>query len=91
LGGIFVEVYKDVVARVAPFDESEAREMFDELKGKKILHGARGFRVDLDTLASIVSRFSEFLYAHPEFKEVDVNPLFATRNGIFAVDARIVL
>ena len=90
LGGIFVEVYKDVSARVAPFSPEEARSMFEDLKGRKILEGARGFRVNTDELAKIISEFSRFLAEHPEFKEVDVNPIFATRDGIFAVDARIV-
>ena len=91
LGGIFVEVYKDVSARVAPFGPEEARSMFADLRGRKILEGARGVRVDLNALARIVSKFSEFLAQHPEYKEVDLNPLFATRDGIYAVDARIVL
>ncbi len=91
LGGIFVEVYKDVSARVAPFSPEEARTMFLDLRGKEILEGARGVRVNLDALASIVSRFSEFLAQHPEYLEVDLNPIFATRDGIYAVDARIVL
>ena len=91
LGGIFVEVYKDVSARVASFGPEEAKSMFSDLRGRKILEGARGVRVDLDALAAIISRFSEFLAQHPEYTEVDLNPLFATRDGIYAVDARIVL
>ncbi len=91
LGGIFVEVYRDVTARVAPFDAAEAKDMFRDLRGYKILQGARGVRVDIDALAEIVSRFSKFLAEHPEFREVDLNPIFASQQGIFAVDARIVL
>ncbi len=91
LGGIFVEVYKDVVARVAPITEEDAYEMMDSLKGAPILRGARGVRVDRESLAKILVAFSKFLVTHPEIEEVDVNPIIATSDGIYAVDARIVL
>jgi len=91
LGGIFVEVYKDVVARVAPISLEDAREMMDELRGAAILRGARGTRVDRDAVASLLVRFSEFMAEHPELEEVDLNPVIATQDGAYAVDARVVL
>ncbi len=91
LGGIFVEVYKDVVARVAPIREEDAYEMMDSLKGAPILRGARGVHVDRDALAELLVSFSKFLAEHPEIEEVDLNPTIATPDGIYAVDARVVL
>ena len=91
LGGIFVEVYKDVVVMVAPITEEDAYEMMDSLRGAPILKGARGVRIDRESLAKTLVAFSEFLAAHPEIEEVDLNPIIATPDAIYAVDARIVL
>ena len=91
LGGIFVEVYKDVVARVAPISREDAMDMMAELKGAPILQGARGIRVDTGSLADIITRFSQFIVDHPELEEVDLNPIIATPEGAYAVDARVVL
>lgn len=91
LGGIFVEVYGDVVARVAPLSREDAEEMVGDIKGAPILKGARGTRVDMDAVINILLRFSEFLVEHPEIAEVDINPVIANAGGAYAVDARVVL
>lgn len=91
LGGVFVEVYRDVVARVAPISRYDAFEMMGELKGAAVLRGARGVRVDRDALADLLVRFSEFLHLHPEINEIDLNPVLATSDGVYAVDARVIL
>ncbi len=90
LGGIFVEIYRDVVARAAPITPDDFDEMVDELRGKKILHGARGKRVDLDALGDVVVRFSQFIATARDWEEIDLNPVMALPDGALAVDARVV-
>jgi acyl-CoA synthetase (NDP forming) len=92
LGGIFVEILKDVSFRVAPIDIVEAREMVDEIKARKILEGARGMPpVDKDTLADILHKTSKMLMECPEIKELDMNPILAYPDGARVVDARIIM
>ncbi|NOZ63589.1 MAG: acetyl-CoA synthetase [Caldiserica bacterium] len=92
LGGIWVEVLKDVSFRVAPINEIEAREMVNDIKGKKILEGVRGEKpVDFVALCKTIANFSRMVYDFPEFKEVDANPVFLYPEAILCVDARIIL
>ena len=92
LGGIFVEILKDVSFRVAPIDLVDAREMVDEIKARKILEGARGMPpVDKDTLADILYKTSKMLMECPEIKELDMNPILAYPDGARVVDARIIM
>lgn len=89
LGGIFVELYGDVSVRAAPVDVGEALEMMEEIRGRKVLEGFRGYRVDKKALARLISKFSHFVYKRtPE--EMDVNPLIARGDKFWAVDVRIV-
>lgn len=92
LGGVFVEVLKDVTFRVAPFDEAEAHRMIRELKGLPLLQGARGAEpVDLDDLARTLSRVSVYAAAQAaEFESIDINPYVALPDGGVALDAVIV-
>jgi len=94
LGGIFVEVLKDVTFRLAPFGEDEARRMIAEIAGKALLEGARGTNAcDVDALARVLAKLSEFAAAHADDVEsVDINPLRALANGkgVVALDALIV-
>ena len=91
LGGVFVEVLKDVTFRVAPFGRAEARRMIGELKGLPLLQGARGAEpADLDVLAEILSRLSVFAAANAErFESIDINPILAGPDGAVALDAVI--
>jgi len=92
LGGIFVEVLKDVAMRVVPIGETEAREMIDEIKGAPILKGFRGQAPsDIDALVGCLCRISALLDEHPEIVNIDMNPLmvFAEGQGCVAVDAKI--
>ncbi|HXH20710.1 MAG TPA: acetate--CoA ligase family protein [Dehalococcoidia bacterium] len=92
LGGIFVEVLKDVAFALAPVTKERARSMFAELKGASLLEGVRGERpVDFDALCDTVVKVSELVSAHPEIAELDLNPVIARPDGCTAVDARIVL
>ncbi|MGE5269376.1 MAG: acetate--CoA ligase family protein, partial [Thiohalocapsa sp.] len=94
LGGIFVEVLRDVTFRIAPFGEEEARRMIGELRGAAMLHGARGQPpCDIDALAAALSKLSLFAAAkRAEFSSIDVNPLLVRPKGegAAALDALIV-
>jgi acyl-CoA synthetase (NDP forming) len=92
LGGIFVEVLKDVAFRIVPLEPRDAREMVREIKGFPVLEGVRGQDpADLGALEALILKVSEFVEAHPEIDELDLNPVFAYKDGVIAVDARIVV
>ncbi len=92
LGGIWVEVIKDVVFRVVPVSAWDADEMVREIKGFAVLQGYRGQEaVDVSFLAKLITRISEFIEKNPRVKELDINPLIAYGDGAVAVDARIVM
>jgi acyl-CoA synthetase (NDP forming) len=92
LGGIFVEILKDVSFRVAPITERDAAEMIEEIKAVKILEGARGMPpCHKPTLADILYKTSEMLMDCPEIKELDMNPILAYPDGARIVDARIIM
>jgi acetyltransferase len=90
MGGIFIEVLKDVSAGLAPISKSEAIEMIKSLKSYKIMEGVRGQEgISVEKLADIVVRVSALLQAAPEIMEMDLNPLLGKGEKIVAVDARI--
>ena len=90
LGGIFIEVLKDVQSALAPITAAEAKEMLKQLKGYKILQGVRGQEgVNLDLYAEQVARVSALVQAAPEIAEMDLNPLLGNPRYVTAVDARI--
>jgi acyl-CoA synthetase (NDP forming) len=92
LGGIFVEIFKDVSFRAAPFGEHTALDMIHEIKGVALLKGARGRPpVDIPALAKTLSRLSIFAHAnHATIKSIDINPYIVLPGGGMAVDALIV-
>jgi acyl-CoA synthetase (NDP forming) len=92
LGGILVELLKDVSFRIVPFEREDAREMIREIKGYPILEGFRGREpADVSILEEILLKISRFVDDHPEIKELDLNPIFAYKDGAVTVDARIIL
>jgi acyl-CoA synthetase (NDP forming) len=92
LGGVFVEVLKDVAFRIVPLEGKDAREMVREIKGFAVLEGVRGQPAsDLAALENLILRVSEFIEAHPEIEELDLNPVLVYPDGALAVDARIVV
>ncbi|SVA50974.1 uncharacterized protein METZ01_LOCUS103828 [marine metagenome] len=92
LGGILVEVLKDITFRLAPVTLEEANTMIDSIKTAEILHGVRGGdAVDRDALAAIIQNVSQLLHDIPEIVEMDLNPVFAGKNGATAVDVRILV
>lgn len=92
LGGVLVEVLKDVAFRIVPIDRRDARQMVHEIKGYPVLEGYRGQApADVAGLEDLLLKVSAFIEAHPEVSELDLNPIFAYPKGAIAVDARIVL
>lgn len=90
LGGIFIEVLKDVQASLAPIGLKEAHSMIERLRGYKIIKGVRGQEpVNEDLFAEAITRISALVKAAPEIAEMDINPLLGSKNAVVAVDARI--
>ena len=92
LGGVLVEVLKDVTFRLAPATKDDALSMLDGIAAAEILKGVRGAAaVDRDALASMIQRVSQLVTDFPEISELDLNPVFATEKGATAADVRIVI
>ncbi|MDP6501543.1 MAG: acetate--CoA ligase family protein [Dehalococcoidales bacterium] len=92
LGGILVEVLKDVSFRIVPLARRDVREMIREIKGYPLLEGYRGQEpVDVDNLEELILKVSSFVEQHPEIEELDLNPVFAYSDGAVAVDARVIM
>lgn len=90
LGGIFIEVIKDVCSTLTPVDYAEAIEMIKSLKGYKIIEGIRGKEgVNIDKFADAIVRISALCSVAPEIVEMDINPLLGNKDYVVAVDARI--
>ena len=92
LGGIFVEICRDVSFRVTPVDREMARQMILEIKGSPILMGARGrTAVDMEAIIDVITGLSRMLEKYPGIVELDINPLVVYPSRAFAVDARILV
>ncbi len=92
LGGVFVEVLKDVTFRIAPITEDEAREMISEVKAYPLLKGYRNTPpADIDAIVKILLKTSQLVMDHQEIKELDLNPIMVYEKGAKVVDARIIL
>ncbi|MBS7616386.1 acetate--CoA ligase family protein [Candidatus Bathyarchaeota archaeon] len=92
LGGIFVEILKDVTFRIAPINEDEAREMIMEVKAYPLLKGYRGVPpADTEAIVNILLNTSRLVMENQEIKELDLNPIMVYEKGAKAVDARIIL
>jgi len=92
LGGVFVEILKDVSFRVAPITEDDATEMITEIKAYPILQGYRGMPpADVDAIKQILLNTSRLVMEHQEIAELDLNPIMVYQKGAKAVDARIIL
>jgi acyl-CoA synthetase (NDP forming) len=92
LGGIHVELLKDVSFMLTPVTPHESREMLEKLRGYPVLRGTRGRPgVDLAALREIIQRVSQLLVDNPEIQELDINPIFAFEHGVKAADVRVML
>ena len=91
LGGIFVEVFRDVSFRVAPLSKKEAQKMIEEIKGYQILKGYRGQKpVNVEQLAEILVSISQIMQNEKNIQEIDLNPVIATEKKALVVDAKII-
>ncbi len=92
IGGIAVELLKDVSYRLAPINKKDAFDMIKEVKSYPLLTGFRGSNpVDLENIASVIIKLSEILIKIEDIKEIEINPLIVYEKGVKAVDARVVL
>lgn len=91
LGGIYVEVLKDVAFRIAPVGYKEAGEMINDIRSIALLRGARGEKpADIDAVIDSIVRVSNLITDFPEIRELDINPILVMNKGAFALDARII-
>lgn len=92
MGGVFVEIFKDISFRISPLEEYEALEMIGEVKGSAILKGFRNSKaLDISTLAQTILKVSEMMMSLLEIKEIDLNPILVYPKGVKAVDVRVIL
>ncbi|MDP3447792.1 MAG: acetate--CoA ligase family protein [Eubacteriales bacterium] len=92
LGGIFVEVLRDVSFRVLPLSNADVMEMIGEIKGYKLLQGIRGEKPkDIDALAQLLLKVANMIEENPEIVELDINPCFIYEQGAMPADARVML
>ncbi|GAA2594989.1 acetate--CoA ligase family protein [Streptomyces tubercidicus] len=92
LGGVLVEVLKDITFRLAPATEDEALSMLDGIRAAEVLRGVRGGEaVDRAALADLIVRVSRLVTDFPEITEADLNPVFATGSGVLAADVRLLI
>jgi acyl-CoA synthetase (NDP forming) len=92
LGGVFVEVLKDVAFRIVPLNRRDAGQMIREIKGYPLLEGYRGQEpANITVLEDLLLKLSDFVDKNPKIKEMDLNPIFAYKDRALAVDARVIL
>jgi acetyl-CoA synthetase (ADP-forming) len=92
LGGIFVELLKDVSFRIIPIERKDALEMIKEIKGYPLLLGYRGKEpANISALVEIILKISKLVEENPHIKELELNPIFVYRERAVGVDARIIL
>ena len=94
LGGIFVEIFKDVSFRIAPVSKKAALDMITQIKSSALLQGARGRAVmDIDSIAEAIMRLSQLAIDCPQIKELDINPMIVLEEGkgCFVADTKIII
>jgi acyl-CoA synthetase (NDP forming) len=92
LGGIFVELFKDVAFRIAPISRQDAQEMITEVRSYPLLKGYRNTPpADIEAIVDILMRISRLSMDHQEIKEIDLNPVIVYLKGAKTVDARMIL
>jgi acyl-CoA synthetase (NDP forming) len=92
IGGIFVEVLRDVSFRVAPLTFNDAIEMLDDIRASKVLYGVRGIPPrDREALAKIIYGVYRLMEKHRNIKEIDLNPVMSYERGAYVADARVII
>ena len=90
LGGIFTEVFKDVTFRVIPIKRRDAELMLEEIKGRKILEGYRGIKVNRNAIVDLLLKVSKFIEDNPDIEGMDLNPVLAMEKECVVLDAKII-
>jgi len=92
LGGIYVEVFKDITFRVVPITREDAEEMITEVKSSALLDGVRGQKpLNKEEVIDIILKVSELMENNPKIKEIDINPLIVNQQKALAADARVIM
>ena len=91
LGGVYVEILKDVSFRSIPITDSDAENMIEEIKGYALLRGYRGYSADILSLKQLLLKISDYVVKNPDISEMDLNPVFLYPQGYIVADARIIL
>jgi len=91
MGGVLVELLKDISFRLIPIDPVDAKEMIREMKGYPLLEGFRGQKASIETLENIMLKVSTLIVQHPEIIEMDLNPVFTSVSGSIVGDARVII
>jgi len=92
LGGIYTELLEDTAFRIAPVAEEEGYRMLSELASWELLLGMRGSsQLDIVNLAKMTSKISELVMECPQIKDIDLNPVFVTTDGVLVADAKVVI
>ncbi len=90
LGGIFTEVFKDVTFRVIPINRKDAELMLEDIKGRKILEGYRGIKVNKNAIIDLLLKVSKFVEDNEDIDGMDLNPVLLTEEDAVALDAKII-
>ncbi len=91
IGGIFVELYKDVSFRLIPISEKDAYSMIDDLKGKKLFEGFRNYKLKKEDVVSLLLKVSQIVSDLKNVDQLDLNPIIFNEDGYFVVDAKLIL
>jgi hypothetical protein len=92
LGGVFTEIYRDTTIRMAPLADADVREMFADIRARKLLEEFRGMpKVKLDKLSQIIQAVGNISLLHPEIAEIDLNPIIISGAMPIVADALMVL
>ncbi len=91
IGGIFVELYRDVSFRLIPINESDAVSMIDDLKGKKLFDGFRNYRINKEDVVELLLKVSRLVDDLKNVDQLDLNPIIFNENGYWVVDAKLIL
>ncbi len=90
LGGIYTEVYRDVTFRVIPINRRDAEDMIQDIRGKKILEGYRGKKVNREAIISLLTSISKLVVENPDIEGIDLNPVLLTEDKAIVLDAKII-
>jgi acetyl-CoA synthetase (ADP-forming) len=89
VGGVFVEALNDVAFRLIPLSPADAKEMMEDIQSYKVIANPRGEKIDINAVRNFLVQVSRLIEKHPEIKEMDLNPIFASADGVTVCDVRI--